>query len=65
VDLTLRVVIRPAKGTLSAWKPGCPHGTTMRFGVYDHGIAIVFSQRVVDEYQKTTQGVDRNITDNI
>jgi hypothetical protein len=56
VDLTLRVVVKQATGTLMAFQPKFPHGTTRLCGAQNRMCTIAFSQHIYEAYKIAAQG---------
>ncbi|KAG8923024.1 hypothetical protein FRC02_011447 [Tulasnella sp. 418] len=56
VDLTLRVLVKQAAGTLIAFKSELPHGTTTLAGAHNRHMSIAFSQHVATAFAKAQQG---------
>lgn len=56
VDITLRVVVRQATGTLMAFQPEYPHGTTRLCGAHNRTCAITFSTHILDAYKIAVAG---------
>lgn len=56
VEASLKVVVRMAKGTIYAFQPDYVHGTSKLFGAHNTGVAITFSQRLLDAYKKSLEG---------
>lgn len=52
VDLSLKVVVKQERGTLMAFRSNFLHGTTLACGATNRGMAIAFSQRVVDLWKE-------------
>lgn len=51
VDVTLRVSVRGAAGTVTAWVPTNLHGSTCAYnGIPNIGTVFTYSQRVADAY---------------
>ena len=56
VDVSLRVVVRQARGTMMAIKPEYLHGTTKGYGAVNSGVTIAFSERVGKAWQLAMDG---------
>jgi hypothetical protein len=52
VDVSLRVVVEQAAGTLMAFEPEYPHGTTQLNGAHNCMCAITFSLHILEAYEK-------------
>jgi hypothetical protein len=57
VDLTLRVVVKQAQGTMMAFKPTEVHGMTWLYGAHNRGLSLAFSSRILDAFQKAQEGI--------
>jgi len=57
VDITLKVVVKQAKGTLILFQPEYPHGTTRLCGAQNRLCAITFSTHILEAYQVAVQGM--------
>jgi hypothetical protein len=51
VDITLRVVVEQATGTLMAFCPKFRHGTTRLCGAHNRIVAITFSSHILKAYE--------------
>ncbi|KAF8960534.1 hypothetical protein BDZ97DRAFT_1704149 [Flammula alnicola] len=51
VDLSLKVVVRQALGTMMAIRPEFMHGTSMGYGAENSGVTISFSERIVEAWE--------------
>lgn len=51
VDVTLKIVVLSAPGTIMAFRPNHLHGTSKSYGAVNRGLAITFSRRVTDAYR--------------
>lgn len=56
VDVTLRVLVQQAEGTLMAFQPEYPHGTTRLCGAHNHMVTITSSQHIADAFRKAKLG---------
>ncbi|KAJ7213132.1 hypothetical protein GGX14DRAFT_620293 [Mycena pura] len=56
VDLTLKVKVLQATGTLLAHRPDYPHGTTRLCGAHGLGTTIPFTSRVLTAFQTREEG---------
>jgi hypothetical protein len=56
VDLSLRVKIIGAKGTLLAHRPDYIHGSTRLCGTQSYGVSIPFSERLEKAYKVANMG---------
>ena len=56
VDLTLHIVVKQATGTLMAFKPEFPHGTTRLCGAHNRICAITFSSHILHAYHVAASG---------
>lgn len=61
MDVSLRVVVKQAKGTLMVFKPKKPHGTTLACGAVNHAITIAFSQRIMAAWGGATDAERQEI----
>lgn len=52
VDVSLRVGIKQDTGTLMAFQPDFPHGTTELAGAHNRTCAITFSEHILKAYEK-------------
>lgn len=52
VDVSLRIVVKQAAGTLIAFQPEFPHGTTKLAGAHNRICAITFSEHILKAYEK-------------
>jgi hypothetical protein len=57
VDITLRIVVCQATGTLIAFQPEYPHGTTCLCGAHNRTCAVTFLAHILDAYRITVRGV--------
>lgn len=48
VDAKLKVIVKQAQGTATAFQPEEPHGTTEALGTTCRGLTFAFSQRVTN-----------------
>ena len=55
VDVTLKVVVKAAVGTLFVFQPSKLHGTTLSYGATNRNMAITFSKRVADGYREMVE----------
>jgi hypothetical protein len=51
-DVSLRVAVEQAAGTLMAFQPEFPHGTTELDGAHSRTCAITFSAHILKAYEK-------------
>ena len=56
VELTLRIVVKAATGTLMAFQPEYPHGTTCICGAHNQVCAITFSSHILEAYKVAMAG---------
>jgi hypothetical protein len=56
VDLTLKIVVKQAAGTLMAFQPKFPHGTTRLCGAHNRVVAITFSSHILKSYEIAMKG---------
>lgn len=56
VDITLRVVVKQAKGTLMAFQPEYAHGTTRLCGAHNRMCTITFSSHILDAFRVAQGG---------
>lgn len=56
VELTLRVVVRQAQGTMMAFQPKYAHGTTRLCGAHNRVCTITFSSHILQAYQTACAG---------
>ena len=52
VDVSLRIVVKQAAGTLIAFQLEFPHGTTKLAGAHNRICAITFSEHILKAYEK-------------
>ena len=52
VNVTLKVVVKAAVGTLFVFQPDKLHGTTLSYGATNRNMAITFSKHVADGYRE-------------
>lgn len=52
IDVSLRVAIKQDTGTLMAFQPQYPHGTTQLAGAHNRTCAITFSEHIFKAYEK-------------
>ncbi|KAJ6516895.1 hypothetical protein C8R47DRAFT_1313230 [Mycena vitilis] len=57
VDMSLKVVVKQAAGTLFAFDPTFRHGTTRLCGAHNHTVTIAFSARIHDAFEQARQGI--------
>lgn len=51
VDIGLKVVVRQATGTMTAFQPEYLHGTTVAHGAVNSSMIISFSRRITDAWE--------------
>lgn len=56
VDLGLKVVVRAAPATLTAFQPEALHGTTFSGGAINYGLSMTATRRVRDGYEALIAG---------
>ncbi len=56
VDVTLKVVVQQAQGTMLAFQSDHIHGTTVSYGTVNHIIAITFSKSIAVLYRQKMDG---------
>jgi hypothetical protein len=56
VDLTLKVVVRQAPGTMMATRPNYMHATTKGYGMENSGVTITFSERIKEPWLAAIRG---------
>lgn len=56
MDITLRVVVKQAAGTLLLFQPGYSHGTTRLCGAQNRLCTISFSTHILEAYQIAVKG---------
>jgi hypothetical protein len=57
VDVSLKVAVKGAKGTMTCFLPEEIHGTTRLCGVHKRGMTIAFSASLAAAYKKAQQGM--------
>ena len=57
VDVSLKVVVKGAKGTMTCFLPEEIHGTARLCGVHKRGITIAFSAGLAAAYKKAQEGM--------
>lgn len=55
VDLTLKVIVKQAPGTMMAMRPKYMHATTKGYGVENSGVTITFSDRIKEPWLAAIQ----------
>ncbi|KAK6972311.1 hypothetical protein R3P38DRAFT_2668552 [Favolaschia claudopus] len=56
VDMSLRVVVEQATGTLFIFDPTHKHGTTRLCGAHNYTASFTFSQRIMEAFEKAKLG---------
>lgn len=56
VDMTLKVVVKQATGTLFTFDPTFPHGTTRLCGAHNRTITIAFSAHIQEAFERAKMG---------
>ena len=57
MDVSLKVAVKGAKGTMTCFLPEETHGTTRLCGVHKRGMTIAFSAGLAAAYRKAQQGI--------
>lgn len=57
VDITLGVVVQQATGTLMAFQPEYPHGTTRLCGAHNRMCTITFSGHITEAFKIAVEGI--------
>jgi len=52
----VQVLVMQSPGTLCAFRPGEPHGTTVSDGVKLQGLSITFSEHIKKAYERAVEG---------
>ena len=62
-DISLRVAVKQATGTLMAFQPEFPHATTELAGAHNRICAITFSEHTLKAYEKAKKSARGLIVD--